>query len=286
MSLCWEVRQHDGYKRTMYLDKKPESAGRGIQSIEIGSRLLRALSETNEPMMLRDLAAEAQLAPAQAHAYLVSYRRAALVERDATSGMYALGPFALRLGLARMRCVDSLAEAALAAAQISRELGLMVALVVWGPRAPTAVQVHEGAQTLNVNVRAGTTFSAVGSASGQVFAAFSNDDAVRARVRRELDGDVRDLGQGLHVSRRKFEADLRRIRRLGYAEVSGAPTPGISSLGAPVFGDAGGVELALTVIGTTETLELGARASAAARLTQTCRSLSRDVEIPHLADPS
>jgi DNA-binding IclR family transcriptional regulator len=229
-------------------------------------------------MMLRDLAAEAQITPAQAHAYLVSYRRAALVEREAASGMYALGPFALRLGLARMRSVDSLEGAGRAAAEVSKELGLMVALVVWGPRAPTAVQVYEGAQTLNVNVRAGTIFSVVGSASGQVFAAFSDHEAVRARIRLELDGEARDLGQNPRISRRQLEADLRRVRRLGLAEVSGAPTPGISSLAAPVFSADDAVELALTLIGTTETLGQDIRNTAAQRLTQTCRTLSKPPE--------
>jgi len=146
--------------------KRSGSEGRGIQSIEVGGRLLQALSEADAPLMLRDLAAQAGLAPAQAHAYLVSYRRANLVEQDA-SGMYRLGYLALRLGRARMLCVEPLATASQSAIQLSEKVGLMVALVVWGPKAPTAVQVQEGAHTLNVNVHEGTIFSVTGSASGR-----------------------------------------------------------------------------------------------------------------------
>jgi len=41
-----------------------------VQSIETGGRLLSVLAAQAESMMLRDLAAAAGLAPAQAHAYL------------------------------------------------------------------------------------------------------------------------------------------------------------------------------------------------------------------------
>jgi len=36
---------------------------RGIQSIEVGGRLLEALARVGEPMMLRDLAREAAMTP-------------------------------------------------------------------------------------------------------------------------------------------------------------------------------------------------------------------------------
>ena len=48
---------------------------RGIQSIEVGGRLLQALARVGEPMMLRDLAREAGMTPAKAHPYLVSFSR-------------------------------------------------------------------------------------------------------------------------------------------------------------------------------------------------------------------
>ena len=74
--------------------------GRGVQSVEVGARILRALVELGAPAMLRDVATKAAVAPAQAHAYLVSFRNAGLVEQDPSTGRYLLGPFALQLGLA------------------------------------------------------------------------------------------------------------------------------------------------------------------------------------------
>ncbi len=48
---------------------------RGVQSIEVGGRLLQALVDADAPMMLKDIASRAKIAPAQAHAYLVSFRK-------------------------------------------------------------------------------------------------------------------------------------------------------------------------------------------------------------------
>ncbi|MDU0955905.1 MAG: helix-turn-helix domain-containing protein, partial [Bradyrhizobium sp.] len=76
---------------------------RGIQSIEVGGTLLQALARSGEPMMLRDLAREAGLPPAKAHPYLVSFSRIGLIEQDATTGRYELGPLALELGLISLR---------------------------------------------------------------------------------------------------------------------------------------------------------------------------------------
>ena len=55
---------------------------RGIQSVEVGGQLLRALADGDGPMMLRDLARNAGMSAAKAHPYLVSFMRIGLVEQD------------------------------------------------------------------------------------------------------------------------------------------------------------------------------------------------------------
>lgn len=260
----------DGSKRL----KKAVSEGRGIQSVEVGGKLLRTLADASAPMMLRDLAAAASLAPAQAHAYLVSFRRANLVEQDAASGMYRLGPFAMRLGLSRMRSVEPLAAASKVASRLSQQLGLMVAVVVWGPNSPTAVQVQEGAHTLNINVRAGTVFSVTGSASGRVFGAYAPSESLRRRADLELKGEIRDLGLGVRSSRAEYDAEIARVLRDGFATIADMPVPGISAIAAPVFDAAGALALAMTLIGPNEAIDIGPDSAAVKTLIEACSGLS------------
>ena len=90
-------------------DIKPAKAQRGIRSLETGGAILRAMAMSQEPMKLRDLAETVEMAPAQLHPYLVSLRTIRMVEQTET-GLYQLGPFALELGLTRLRAQDAYHE--------------------------------------------------------------------------------------------------------------------------------------------------------------------------------
>ena len=57
----------------------------GIDSIETGMRLLTALAARRTPQMLKTLAADADMPPAKAHRYMVSFVRAGYVDREPIS---------------------------------------------------------------------------------------------------------------------------------------------------------------------------------------------------------
>ena len=58
----------------------PERERRGIQSIETGSRLLLALSESSTAMTLTDLARAVGISPTKAYPYLVSFAKPPVTE--------------------------------------------------------------------------------------------------------------------------------------------------------------------------------------------------------------
>jgi DNA-binding IclR family transcriptional regulator len=98
--------------KALPLSDAPQPAGlppqrAGIQSLEVGFALQQVLAEAHGPLMLRDLAAKADVSAAKAHRYLVSYQRLGLVVQDAGSTRYDLGPAALKLGLASLSRPDS-----------------------------------------------------------------------------------------------------------------------------------------------------------------------------------
>lgn len=232
-----------------------KAEGRGIQSIEAGNRLLEILMRSPQPMMLKDLANEAGIAAAQAHAYLASFRRVELVEQDNATGRYVLGPATARLGMARIRTAEPLATASSEAPAIARLLELMVVVVVWGPESPSAAQVFNGGPNLNINLRAGTSFSVSASAGGRVFAAFSKSERVAGRLDAEFAG-LRDRGVGgSRVTRKQLDAELSDIRRDGYAVLPNSPVAGLCSISVPVIAN-DDLALAITAIGRTDSLDL------------------------------
>lgn len=86
--------------------KRASGKQQGIQSIEIGGSVLRALVSSGRPAMLKDIALMSGMPPAKAHRYLVSLQRMGLVSQDLESARYHLGPFALTLGLSALASLD------------------------------------------------------------------------------------------------------------------------------------------------------------------------------------
>ncbi|WP_114947680.1 IclR family transcriptional regulator [Microvirga calopogonii] len=258
--------------------------GRGVQSVEVGGRILAALVKAGKPLMLRELATLADVAPAQAHAYLVSFRKLELVEQDVASGRYLLGPFALQLGIARLRSFDPLRLAAHAVVEFAEEIGLMVTIAVWGTHGATIVQVQEGSDQVHVNVRTGTVFSITGTATGKVFAAFMPPKIIEAHLAEELRKGARIQGVGAPTSRKELEAEVATARRLGYATTESKPVTGINGIAAPVFDYSGQMQLAITLIGPTGVLDIGPKSADAKALLAFTRKLSTQLGYAPHAD--
>jgi len=259
--------------------------GRGVQSVEVGGRILAALVSAGKPLMLRELATLADVAPAQAHAYLVSFRKLELVEQEAASGRYQLGPFALQLGIARLRSFDPLRLAGQAIIDFSEEIGLMVTIAVWGTHGPTIVQVQEGSDQVHVNVRTGTVFTITGTATGKVFAAFMPPKVIEAQVTEELRKGARIQGIGTATSRKELETDIASARSLGYAPTEGKPVTGINAIAAPVFDYSGKMQIVITVIGPMGVLDVGADSAYTKALLAFTHRLSAQLGYtPHAVD--
>jgi DNA-binding IclR family transcriptional regulator len=223
-------------------------AQRGIQSIEVGGRLLQALAQEGRPLALKDLAAAAGMAPAKAHAYLVSFGKLGLIEQDTASGRYGLGPLAMQLGLISLQQLDPLALATPLVETLAQDIGHTVAVAVWGNRGATIVRIGQPPSPVHVSMRHGTVMSLRGTASGRLFAAL----LPAARVKPVLKAEA--LLEGHRPSaadNAAWAAACEDIRRTGLSHVRDLLLPGISATAVPVFDGRGQPVLALTAIGPT-----------------------------------
>jgi DNA-binding IclR family transcriptional regulator len=244
-----------------------ERMQRGIQSIEIGGQLLRAMVHRGAPMALKDLAREADMTPAKAHPYMVSFGRLGLIEQDGASGHYLLGPLALQLGLIGLQQADPIRIAAPLLEPLAREIGQTVAIAVWGSRGATIVQIAEAPSPVHVSLRHGTVFSPTRTASGRVFAAYLAPevvrrqlDAERARERQRGAGGDGDAHPGMPAAQplpswAEFEVELREVRARGASRSTNEVVPGVSAMAAPVFDAGGAIVLAMMAIGPSATFD-------------------------------
>jgi DNA-binding IclR family transcriptional regulator len=233
--------------------KPPETDSQGVQSIEVGGRLLRVLAAAGGPMMLRDLAAAAAMPPAKAHRYLASYARLGLVEQEEASGHYDLGAFALELGLGALGRIEPLKVADPVLRELRDEIGQTVALAVWANHGATIVRWLGANTPVAASLRVGSVLPLTRSATGGAFLAWLPEAQTRALVRAELEENRRlKLAPS---SAADVERALADTRRHGLARTSHF-IPGISGLAAPVFGHTGDMELALIALGYSATLDL------------------------------
>ncbi|MBS77899.1 IclR family transcriptional regulator [Variovorax sp.] len=236
-----------------------DRAQRGIQSIEVGGQLLRALVHHGRPMALKDLAREADMTPAKAHPYMVSFGRLGLIEQDRASGHYLLGPLALQLGLISLQQADPVHIATPAIAQLAQQTGHTIALAVWGARGATIVRTAESPSPVHVNMRHGTVFSLTNTASGRVFAAYLDAERVRELLEAERQRQKQRKAEpappaGMPPvqplpSWADFERQLQEVRAHGISRSDGEVIEGVSAMAAPVFDHTGAIVLAITAIG-------------------------------------
>ena len=222
----------------------------GIQSIEVGFRLLRALSAANRPMMLRDIAKSAGMPAAKAHRYMVSFMRIGIVEQDSASGRYDLGSYALDLGLSGLGRLDPVRLAGPILEDLCEEIQETVALAVWGNHGATIVRIVDAGGPITITLRAGTVLPLYKSATGKAFASFFRSPFLK----RMLDDELREISgsskTAITTVRRQFEKTLTEIRHHGISRATGSLTPGINGFSAPVFDHTGGMVAAITSLGT------------------------------------
>jgi DNA-binding IclR family transcriptional regulator len=259
------------------LKEATEKTQRGIQSVEVAGRILEALAQRREPAALSELANAAELSTAQAHTYLVSLTKLGLVKRDALTGSYEPGPLSLRLGLMFIEQQEAYRVAAPYATQLAAKLGFSVAVCVAGAQGPTIVRYERGAYPLHVNLHIGTVMSLRSTSTGRIFSAFLAPEELDSMMQNQ--GIARlNIGMDHVESAEASKTDtVEDVRKRGITRSIDIPSPGISSLSAPVFDAHGRMQLALTVIGPSGTMDTAWKGPIATELRDVCRYITESL---------
>lgn len=246
-------------------------AQRGIQSVEVGGRLLRALADARRPLALAELAAAAQLAPAQAHTYLVSLTRLGLIKRDHLDGGYEPGPLALRLGMLHLDHEPAYRAAVPRVQALATAIGCNVAISLPTPQGPTIVHYASAGSPLHVNLHVGTVMALATTATGRACCAFQPEAYWLPIWRQQQAGAPTDALPA-------FRTQLDDARRRGMARSIDAPSPAVSSLAMPLMDATGALRLVLTAIGSTGAIDVNWQGPVARAMRSALDDIARDME--------
>ncbi len=244
----------------------------GVQSLEVGISILRAMAAGKRAMMLKDIALAADMPPSKAHRYLVSLIRTGLVEQDRLTSHYHLGPFALNLGLVALDRVDRIRLGLAAISDLRDVTNETIALAVWNDDGPVVVRWERPRKPITVNVLTGTTLALLSSASGRVFSAWLPEEQTEARIRREIESGKAPMGILTLDDARHLLAD---VRKQGISVISQHYfAHNVEAAAVPVFNFKNEVSMAIAIVGVEGTMNLEAESPTLAALRQAGRDLS------------
>ena len=237
----------------------------GIQSVEVGFTLMQALARASGALMLKDLAAAADMGAAKAHRYLVSFQRLGLVVQDARSGHYDLGPAALHLGLATLQRQDAVQLARERLPALQTQIPHTLALAVWGNHGPTLIHWAPGPHAVVAHLRLGDVMPLHNSATGRCFAAWL-PPAITAPL---LAAESTD-----HAAQQPVWAE---VRQQGAARIVDKLQPGTAAFCAPVFDASGQLVLGVLCLGASAQFDTDWGGRVHAPLCAWARQLSHDL---------
>jgi len=245
-----------------------------IQSVDRAARILRALAAGPGRLGVSELSARLGLAKGTVHGLLRTLQDHGLVEQDADSDKYQLGPQLLQLSnryldLSELRA-RSLAWSELLATRAGEAVrvgvphgdGVLVVHHVFRP--DTSLQILEVGAVLPMHA----------TALGKAVLAYL-DESGRSDV---LGAGLPKLTGRTIPTVAKLEHELENVRERGYAVEREEAVLGEVGIAAPIFGRHGAVVGGIGVAGPRERLNGRVReAAVATAVGEAARSISRDL---------
>jgi DNA-binding IclR family transcriptional regulator len=255
----------------MNMDDTDAGRRRGIQSVEIGAKILQALTSLGCASTLSTIAGASEMAAPQVHRYLQSLIISGMAVQDAGTGLYDLGPAAVRIGLAALgrtdafRLVDSLVS------KYSEDTGQTVQIAALGPQGPTIVRWYSGVPAISTSLSVGSVLSLLYSATGRVFLTYVPRAETDTIVARELKRSKMTKGE--------VDSICQKVREQGAARVNGTVIPGLNGTAFPIFDLQGRAILTATAL-WSEAMSLEEDDQTVVQLGNLCREISLQLGWP------
>lgn len=237
----------------MVVVEKEASLSRGIQSVEKGCMILRALADASGAMPLKDVSAVIGMPASKVRFYLVSFLREGLVVQDSATGHYSLGPFSVQLGLSALRQSDIVSLSREIMLKLRDDTNLSVFLSIWGNRGPTIVQKFEGLEHSPINVRVGFGLPVTSSPTGNIFHAYLPPKEVEPILKLERSGLVWTGTKA--IGKKQLAQELGEIRKRGYTISSNQLNEGYAAISVPIFDALNELAGALSLLGSSMVFE-------------------------------
>lgn len=223
--------------RSAVQNKKPAGSRRSkaapaypIGSVDNALRLLMLFRRQNS-LRVSDAAAHLGVARSTAHRLLAMLEYHDFVSQDGSTHLYVAGPALTDIGLAIVRDMDIRTTARPVMAELSRDVGETVHLLILRGSEVVFIDSIESTNVLRVGSRTGMVLPAHASAGGKVLLALLSDERLRTLYPNERLDRLTGRTVG---SRAKLLSELANVRERGYAINLGESESGIGAVAAAI----------------------------------------------------
>ena len=232
--------------------RKEQVRDNPIRALAKAVHLLEQLAEAREatPRRLAELLDEPRTTT---YRLLKSLEARDLVEPGSHPGTYRLGWKLMRLGAAVVERLDERQAALPVMERVHERIGETVFLLVRRGWDAVCIERLEGLRVQSLALRLGGSLPLHAGAGPRVLLAWEPREVWEEYAR---SGQLAALTDRTPTTRAGLFRELEETRALGYAISDEDVTPGIASLGAPIFDYSGSVRAALS-IGGLKSLVLG-----------------------------
>jgi IclR family transcriptional regulator, KDG regulon repressor len=244
----------------------------GIRSVKTAFDILESIAFYGEGAGVTQIAERVHLTKGSVHRHLQTLVDCGYLAQDPTTTRYHLGSKS-RL-LSQLSPQLDLVQAADGPMRKLRDLlGQTVALTEMTPRGALVLATLVGSSPIEIVVRLGSELAFHSSAQGKVLLAF----APRAIQERELGKPLRAFSSKTKTSRRELEAELEKIRKLGYASAAEEMLLGLNAIAVGIFDEMEVCVGAIAIVGSVQYVSAVPDKHSLAALKDTAREISKSL---------
>jgi DNA-binding IclR family transcriptional regulator len=251
----------------MHRPEPPQGAQSALRAI----RLLKLFTAERPELTLAELSFAAGLNKTTTHRLLQALQSEALVERNAASSIYSLGPGLMALGVQALSSSDLRKRVRPVLRTLARETGETATLEVPVEDSMLILDEVAGGHVVAAAGNVGTRWPLHATSTGKAWLAFDEGSMDRLAER------LAPLTSRTLIDRAAFRPEFIKIRRCGYAVTVDELEDGFSAVATVIRGALGEVQGALSIGGPTQRLGAPQRARLGDLLRQAAARLSQQV---------
>ena len=206
-------------------------SGGGVQAVVLALGILEFMAREQRRIGVTEVAREFKTSKSRVHRHLQTLLEAGYVIRDADTEQYRVSARLMALGQAVSDGHELSIAARASMRQLRDQLGHSVALSVPELDGVRIVAVMAGRSNIEIGVKPGSTLAYHASAQGKVALAFGEE----ALLRGVLGAPVAALTPQTLSDPLALAANLREIRKLGWAAAPNESLVGLNAIAAPIF---------------------------------------------------